>query len=172
MRNARLRRDSEQNIAKWPLDILLSRAPAMTRLKQLIRMATFLAIVSASLAVLLSVSGFDHSALAQDFLAGFEDVPVMNGLHVIDGAGIEFDAPSGRIAEAYAAGKLPREAVLAFYKVTLQQLGWHEIDTASFEREGETLRLGFDESSDELTVHFRLAPIGTDGGSTKPAQSN
>ena len=144
----------------------------MTPLKQLIRLTTFRATVTASLAVLLSVSGFNHSVLAQDFLAGFEDVPVMNGLQVIDGAGIEFDAPSGRIAEAYAAGKLSREAVLAFYKATLQQLGWREIDTASFEREGETLRLSFDESSDELTVHFRLSPIGTDSGSAKPAQSH
>ena len=144
----------------------------MTRLKQHIRLSTFRATVSASLVVLSLVSGFNHSALAQGFLAGFEDVPVMNGLQVIDGAGIEFDAPSGRIAEAYAVGKLSREAVLAFYKATLQQLGWREIDTASFEREGEMLRLGFDESSDELTVHFRLSPIGTDSGSAKPAQSN
>ena len=144
----------------------------MTPLKLLFQLTTFRAAVSASLAVLLSVNGFNHSALAQGFLAGFEDVPVMDGLQVIDDAGIEFDAPSGRIAEAYAAGKLSREAVLAFYKATLQQLGWREIDTASFVREGETLRLGFDESSDELTVHFRLSPIRTESGSAKPVQSN
>ncbi len=144
----------------------------MMRLKQLIHLTTFRATISAALAVLLAVSGFNHSALAQEFLAGFEDVPVMSGLQIIDGAGIEFDAPSGRIAEAYAAGKLPREAVLAFYKATLQQLGWREIDTASFEREGEMLRLSFDDSGNELTVHFRLSPIGTDSGSAKPAGTN
>lgn len=144
----------------------------MIQLKQPIRLTTLRATVLAALVVLLSVSGFNHSALAQDFLPGFEDVPVMNGLQVIDDAGIEFDAPSGRIAEAYAAGKISHEAVLAFYRTTLLQLGWREIDTASFEREGETLRLSFDEFGNELTVHFRLSPVGTDSGSAKPAQSN
>jgi hypothetical protein len=142
----------------------------MMRLKQLIHLTAFRTTVSAALAVLLAVSGFNHSALAQEFLAGFEDVPVMSGLQIIDDAGIEFDAPSGRIVEAYAAGKLSREAVLAFYKATLQQLGWREFDSASFEREGEILRLGFDDSGGELTVHFRLSPIGADSGSAKPAK--
>ena len=142
------------------------------RLNYLMLLTILSAIVLAATPVLLSVTGFNHGAFAQNYLTGFLDVPVMEGLQVIDDAGIEFDAPSGRIAEAYAVGKLSREVVFAFYKVTLQQLGWSKIDAVSFEREGEMLRLDFNEFGDELTVHFQLQPTGTDSDSAKPVQSN
>jgi hypothetical protein len=144
----------------------------MMWLNRLVRQTTLQAAALAALAVLSSGSGIIHGAQAQVYLAGFEDVPVMTGLDVMEGAGIDFDAPSGRIVETYATGNLSTEAVLAFYTTTLQQLGWREIGTGAFEREGETLRLGFDESDGELTVHFRLSPGGPDAGSADPAQSN
>ncbi len=115
----------------------------------------------ALLLLLLTAGGHVHRLQAQTFLAGFEDVPVMPDLIVVEGAGIDFDAPSGRIAEAYATGNLTPKAVLNFYRATLRQLGWQEVASATFEREGETLRLDFEDSDGELTVRFRLSPVGT-----------
>ena len=115
----------------------------------------------ALLLLLLTAGGHVHRLQAQTFLAGFEDVPVMPDLIVVEGAGIDFDTPSGRIAEAYATGNLTPKAVLDFYRATLRQLGWQEVAGATFEREGETLRLDFEDSDGELTVRFRLSPVGT-----------
>ncbi len=61
----------------------------------------------ALIAVLLAAA----PAVAGDFFALLEDVPVMPGLQPVEDAGIEFDAPSGRIVEAYAIGALERGAV-------------------------------------------------------------
>ena len=129
--------------------------------KWIIRQASIWAATLALLPFLLSADGHLHRLQAQSFLAGIEDVPVMQGLSVVDGAGIEFDSPSGRIAEAYATGNLTPKAVLEFYRATLQQLGWQEVADATFEREGETLQLGFENADGELTVRFRLSPVGT-----------
>ena len=68
--------------------------------KWIIRQASIWAATLALLPFLLSADGHLHRLQAQSFLAGIEDVPVMQGLSVVDGAGIEFDSPSGRIAEA------------------------------------------------------------------------
>ncbi len=125
------------------------------------RQAPIWAAALALLLLLPTAGGHVHRLRAQTFLAGFEDVPVMPNLTVVEGAGIDFDAPSGRIAEAYATGKLTPKAVLEFYQTTLQQLGWQEVAGATFEREGETLRLDFEDSEGELTVRFRLSPVGT-----------
>ena len=125
------------------------------------RQAPIWAATLALMLLLPSAGGQLHRLQAQTFLAGFEDVPVMPNLTVVEGAGIDFDAPSGRIAEAYATGNLTPKAVLDFYRATLQQLGWQEVADATFEREGETLRLDFEDSDGELTVRFRLSPVAT-----------
>ncbi|HEX6958628.1 MAG TPA: hypothetical protein VF194_11640 [Ferrovibrio sp.] len=96
---------------------------------------------------------------AAAFVAGVEDLPLMPGLSQIETASTVFDAPSGRIVEAYAAGPVTREQVLAFYAETLPQLGWTADRPARFRREGEELHLEFlDGDEGELTVRFSLSP--------------
>lgn len=97
---------------------------------------------------------------AGDFFALLEDVPVMPGLRPVEDAGIEFDAPSGRIVEAWAIGTLARPAVREFYRNTLPQLGWSAGGGDAFKREGEVLRIDFFGPDGELTVRFTLAPGG------------
>ncbi|WP_119461564.1 hypothetical protein [Rhodospirillaceae bacterium SYSU D60014] len=94
---------------------------------------------------------------AGDFVAGVEDLPLMPGLSEIETASIVFDAPSGRIVEAYAAGPVTRDQVLAFYGATLPELGWTSEQQTQFHREGEMLRLDFLDG-EELTVRFTLSP--------------
>lgn len=100
---------------------------------------------------------------AQGFFALLEDVPVMPGLSPVDDAGMEFDAPSGRIVEAYAIGATDRNSVMDFYRATLPQLGWQKTDSTAFLREAESLRIDFFGPDGDLTVRFTVAPAGQGG---------
>jgi hypothetical protein len=95
---------------------------------------------------------------AGDFLAGFDDLPVMPGLTAVDGAGIVFDTPAGRIIEGYAEGAVTKTSVRQFYDKTLPQLGWTRIGGSEFRREGEHLKIDFKGKDRALTVRFTLSP--------------
>ena|SRR5579864_5985329 len=98
-------------------------------------------------------------ALAGEFVAGTEDLPLMPGLAVVAGSTLVFDKPQGRIVEAQATGKVTRTAVQSFYDATLPQLGWTSAGGNAWRREGERLRLDFQERDGELTVGFSLSPL-------------
>ena len=95
---------------------------------------------------------------AADYIAGVEDLPLMPGLSQIETAGTVFDAPSGRIVEAYAAGPVTRDQVLGFYAATLPELGWTTEQRTEFHRAGEILQLDFLDGEEVLTVRFTLSP--------------
>ena len=60
-----------------------------------------------------------------DFVSGFEDLPLMTGLIQLEDGAVSFDSPSGRIVEAYAESPtLTVEKILTFYSDALPQLGW------------------------------------------------
>lgn len=107
----------------------------------------------AALFLLLAVP----AGAAQTYVTGVEDVPLAPGLLAVDG-GTSFDSPQGRIVVAYARGNITQAAVLAYYAVTLPQLGWKRSDETGFRRETETLRLDFGTGGGGLTVRFTLAP--------------
>ncbi len=101
------------------------------------------------------------AAHAQDtvFLGTIEDVPLMPGLAEAVDDGMIFESPSGRIAEAHAWGAVTRRQVLDFYAATLPQLGWEREAAGRFRREGEILRLQFDDGDRSgLDVRFALTP--------------
>ena len=108
--------------------------------------------------VLLLMLTVPVSALADDFVAGTEDVPLMPGLAPIEGSALTFDKPQGRIVEAQARGKVSRSAVHRFYAATLPQLGWKAAGAYAWRREDETLRLDFHGRDGALTVGFTLSP--------------
>ncbi len=116
---------------------------------------------AAAIGLALTLLAVNPPARAADaFVAGLEDLPLMPGLATVDGAGLVFDEPQGRIVEAYAKGKTSRGQVLSFYAGTLPQLGWSKIGPAEYRREGERLRIEFKEKAGEgeLTVRFFLSP--------------
>ena len=97
-------------------------------------------------------------ARAAAFVAGTEDVPLMEGLVTVDGKSLAFDKPEGRIVEAEARGKLARAKVRDFYGATLPQLGWSAAGPDAWRREGEVLRIEFGGRDGDLTVGFTLSP--------------
>lgn len=102
---------------------------------------------------------------AEAFVTGIEDLPLMPGLQSLPAENVVFDAPGGRVVEAWAQGGVTREAVMTFYASTLPQLGWTQGSPSSFRREGELLRLEFPPSRPQaastagvLLVRFYLSP--------------
>jgi len=96
--------------------------------------------------------------LADSFVPGTEDVPLMPGLTPVANSSLTFDKPQGRIVEAQASGRLNRAAVQRFYAATLPQLGWKPAGADAWRREGERLRLDFHGPDGALTVGFTLSP--------------
>lgn len=104
-----------------------------------------------------------NGAAAQEPAAFFEtlyDVPVMPGLEELPQGALAFDKPSGRIAQAQAAGRgVSRHEIQAFYREALPQLGWLERPDGSYRREGEVLQLEIREEQGYEIVHFTLSPL-------------
>jgi hypothetical protein len=95
---------------------------------------------------------------ATTYLSGVEDLPLMPGLVEIGGSTTAFDASSGRIVEAYAAGRVERRRVVDFYARALPALGWEEERASLFRRADETLEIDLFEAGDRLIVRFTLNP--------------
>ena len=97
-------------------------------------------------------------ATAQDFVPGFEDIPVMSGLQVVPGSGHVFDSPAGRLVESHTRGTTTRSKVEAFYAETLLALGWQRVSGGKYRRENEFLTVTTSGKDGDLTVTFRLSP--------------
>ena len=98
---------------------------------------------------------------AADFVAGFDDLPLMTALSEIPEAAVTFDTAAGRIVIAVAEGRADRAAVIAYYSRVLPQFGWRRTPAESgrFDREGERLVLDFPTTDGGLTVvRFTLTP--------------
>jgi len=119
------------------------------------------------LAALLSPAWMSPAAGEDRFVAGIDDLPLMAGLAPVAGQNVVFDAPGGRVVEAWAEGSVTRAAVLSFYGSTLPQLGWAVAAPDLFRRDGETLRLEFPSGAPQgsttaapgaLRIRFYLSP--------------
>ncbi len=98
-------------------------------------------------------------AAADTYLSAVDDLPLMAGLKEAVGQGVVFDAPQGRIVQAYASGPLSPAEVRKFYAATLPQLGWRADGPLRFNREGERLTLEITETGGaSVTVLFILTP--------------
>lgn len=105
-------------------------------------------------------------ALAETrFLKDIEDMPLAPGLAEVEGEGIVFDKPEGRIVRTLARGNVPAAAVRSFYVKTLPALGWVGSGTGTwtgtlaYARERERLEITIESSGDgPVTVRFALQP--------------
>lgn len=95
---------------------------------------------------------------ADEFVPGFEDLPLAPGLTAVPDAAMSFDSAGGRIVESLATGRIDAGSVADFYARTLPQLGWQQADAGTYRREGEELVIEIARSGDALTVRFALAP--------------
>jgi len=75
------------------------------------------------------------------FAKAIEDLPLMPGLEIQDDKDVLFIAGPKRIAQTTAAGMVDIDEVYHYYRSSLPQLGWKEIDARTYERVGERLRI-------------------------------
>lgn len=96
---------------------------------------------------------------AQSFVDGIDDLPLMPGLAQTGDSSV-FDSPQGRVVEALAEGRVPQNAVAAFYARTLMELGWRRATGNVFIREGEKLAIDADppDARGTVKVRFFLTP--------------
>lgn len=91
------------------------------------------------------------------FVAGTEDVPLMDGLTAVTEDHISFDTPEGRIVQSSAfTTSLSLKQVLSFYQETLPQLGWIQKKQNTFERETDELVIDAQKNKTTLFIHFNL----------------
>ncbi|MEX0921532.1 MAG: hypothetical protein WD489_00435 [Rhodovibrionaceae bacterium] len=110
--------------------------------------------------LLVAAPALAVSVQADDgFISNVPDLPLMPGLEEVPEQAIVFDKPEGRIVETFAIGLVTQDAVIAFYRETLPQLGWTATGPASYKREGEQLVLAFTPGHDSLIVRFMLSPL-------------
>jgi len=102
--------------------------------------------------------GWGHDAQAEGFLGVYEDLPLAPGLAEVEGSGLSFDSPGGRIIEGYAKGAAKAADVLKFYAATLPQLGWTRDSDTLYRREAEVLKLNTESDGRALVVHFTISP--------------
>ena len=106
----------------------------------------------------------DAAPAGSEFVAGFDDLPLMPGLAQVADAGFVFDTPSGRIVESFAEGRVAVGAIREFYARTLPQLGWTQTGRDRFVREDEVLDVEVTPErpaqGELVSVHFYLAPKG------------
>ncbi len=97
--------------------------------------------------VLFSIT-FAFETEARGFVAGFEDIPLMEGLKQTESDDIVFgnEETSYREAQLVAVRKKSFKDIQDFYLKTLPQLGWniqsHEASSLKFSRENEILEIG------------------------------
>lgn len=102
-----------------------------------------------------------NTPIAQSFVSGIEDLPLMAGLAETEEGSLVFESPGGRYVEVYAVGTVASAEVGAFYGQSLPQLGWHQTGPKRFRRDDEILAIEYldgDEGSGVLTVRFALFP--------------
>ena len=96
------------------------------------------------------------------FVAGFEALPLMPGMHNVAGSSVVFDTPTGRIVESAVTGIATPGEIKAFYAQSLPQLGWELFLETEYRREDEVLKLEIttdrDHDGDYVVVHFFLSP--------------
>lgn len=132
--------------------------------------------LAATLAATLATGFTAGGAMAETrFLKDIEDMPLAPGLAEVEGEGIVFDKPEGRIVRALARGDVPAAAVRGFYVKTLPALGWAGVGAGtgtgtgagvlSYARERERLEItiespgpGAGKGDGPVTVRFALQP--------------
>ena len=101
------------------------------------------------------------SSLATKFLSVAPDIPLAPGLAEAETGALIFDKPEGRIVSIEALAAIPSADILAFYLLSLPNLGWQikpELavrNSETFHREDEALTIKYEGG----VVFFRLQPI-------------
>ena len=109
--------------------------------------------------VFASVSTKRTLSAEQYFFSVIEDLPVMPQLVENIAAAMTFESSAGRVAEVEANGLASSDAIGAYYKQSLPQLGWVAQANGSYRRGNEILAVEIKAGlGDTVKVLFHLGP--------------
>ena len=95
----------------------------------------------------------------QYFFSVIEDLPVMPQLVEDTDAAMTFESSAGRVAEVEASGLASSDAINAYYKQSLPQLGWLPQANGSYRRGNELLAIEIKAGlGGAVKVLFHLGP--------------
>lgn len=107
------------------------------------------------------LTGFSLNAQAETtaFFSSVQDIPLKPGLVELDDQALTFDKPGGRIIESIAQIKNgTNQEVLSYYEQALPQLGWTKKYDGSFVRNGERLKIDFENFDDKRFFRLMIEP--------------
>jgi len=90
-----------------------------------------------------------------DYVSGFEDLPLMDGVIERTDLNFSFDSLEGRIIQSYIETDKPFSAVEEYYDSTLKGLGWTKIKNSSYKRDDGILTIEVVEQN-PLLVKFEF----------------
>ena len=99
---------------------------------------------------------FCGAVFAQDFIAGTEDIPLMENMVIEDNETISFDTPDGQILNLTGYTKASQTQVKTFYNNTLKTLGWVPQKGNTYMRDKDELSLTFTSTKNGTRVDFQL----------------
>ena len=108
-------------------------------------------------------TGYAHAAEqpGAGFFRGAEDLPLMPGMTEMEGDGVVFDQPEGRVVQVTAQAPMGSGgAVAAFYEQTLPQFGWQKEGAGNaYVRDKERLTIEYGAvTGGPLPVRFTIKP--------------
>ena len=96
-----------------------------------------------------------YSVHATAFLAGSEDVPLMEGMKGEDAPAI-FDKKEGQVMVSKVITGETRSGILSFYQEALPNLGWIKQSLHVYKRKNQTLTLSLKKLKTKYQVTFTL----------------
>lgn len=111
-----------------------------------------------ALFLVFAVAGSNSSFAAPTYVEDLVDLPLMEGLSLVEDAGFVFEQENGRIIEKMAIGALSQDSIKKFYADALPQLGWTSTGNNSFTRDKEELSLSYRKEGHLSVVIFHVNP--------------
>lgn len=101
-----------------------------------------------------------NSNTQQLFIKGSQDIPLVNGLNLIDDEDIEFDTILGGFESSNYFANIATEIIAKFYLENLPKLGWklekNFNNQIIFKRENQKLSIKFYLENEKEAVNFSL----------------
>ena len=110
-----------------------------------------------SVTVFGGIWGDVSSAIAETYLPGTEDVPLMPGFEVLPAETVDFDTPAGQIVLVTMQSKdKTADSFFDFYRSTLQALGWQYQQKGYFTRDKDTLSWHVEKKAAPTRIRFDI----------------
>ena len=86
------------------------------------------------------------------------DIPLPPELMIAEDEKALYDTPNGRIIDVFAYGLKSKQDILTFYTNSLPQLGWQQLNSATYLKDNEKLLIAVTEDLDQTMVQCSLRP--------------